>query len=103
MEFFGQVNIHWMSKAKYFFSLSGLLLLVGIIACIHNGGLSYGIDFKGGTLVTVRCAQTPNENSSRHDLEAGGLSQFTLQGIHDPSSTTSNEIIIGLEEKGQGE
>jgi preprotein translocase subunit SecF len=103
MEFFGQVNIHWMSKAKYFFSLSGFLLLVGIVACIHNGGLTYGIDFKGGTLVTVRFAQPPNVDTIRHDLESHGLSQSTIQSIHDPSSSTSNEVVIGLEEKGQGE
>src|SRR6204780_3122840 len=103
MEFFGQVDIHWMSKAKYFFALSGLLLLIGIGACVHNGGLSYGIDFKGGTLVTVRFAQPPNVDSIRHDLEQRGLNQSTIQSIHDPSSPNSNEIVIGLEEKGQGE
>jgi preprotein translocase subunit SecF len=103
MEFFGQVNIHWMSKAKYFFGLSGLLLLVGIVACIYNHGLTYGIDFKGGTLVTVRFAQTPNVDAIRHDLEKQGLTDNTIQSIHDPTSPTANEIVIGLEEKGQGE
>jgi preprotein translocase subunit SecF len=103
MEFFGQANIHWMSKAKYFFSLSGFLLLVGIVACIHNGGLSYGIDFKGGTLVTVRFAQPPNVDLIRHDLAAQGLGQSSIQSIHDPSSPNANEIVIGLEEKGEGE
>src|SRR5580700_1238962 len=103
MEFFGQVNIHWMSKAKYFFSLSGFLLLVGIIACIHNGGLTYGIDFKGGTLVTVRFAQPPDVNAIRHDLEKQGLTENTIQSTHDPSNPNANEIVIGLEEKGQGE
>jgi preprotein translocase subunit SecF len=103
MEFFGQVNIHWMSKAKYFFSLSGFLLLVGIIACIHNGGLTYGIDFKGGTLVTVRFAQPPDVNAIRHDLEKQGLTDNTIQSTHDPSNPNANEIVIGLEEKGQGE
>ncbi|HXQ97142.1 MAG TPA: protein translocase subunit SecF [Candidatus Limnocylindrales bacterium] len=103
MEFFGQANIKWMEKAKYFFALSGFLLLVGFTAMFRNGGLTYGIDFKGGTLVTVRFAQPPNVDSIRHDLEAQGLGQSTIQSIRDVTNPNSNEIVIGLEEKGQGE
>jgi preprotein translocase subunit SecF len=102
MEFFKQTNIDWMGKAKYFFALSGTLLAIGIAACVHNGGLSYGIDFKGGTLVTVRFAQTPNVDSIRHDLEAQGLGQSTIQSIHDIANSNSNEIQIGLAVKGEG-
>src|SRR5580693_8658185 len=102
MEFFGQVNIHWMSKAKYFFSLSGFLLLVGIIACIHNGGLSYGIDFKGGTLVTVGFAQPPNVDAIRHNLEAQGLGDSTIQSVHDISNPSANQLQIGLPVKSEG-
>ncbi len=102
MEFFKQTNINWMGKAKYFFALSGTLLLIGIAACIHNGGLSYGIDFKGGTLVTVRFAQTPSADAIRHDLEAQGLTQNTIQSIHDIANPNSNEIQIALPVKGEG-
>ena len=30
MNFFKQVDLDWMGKAKYFFGLSGLLLLAGV-------------------------------------------------------------------------
>jgi len=102
MEFFKQVDIHWMSKAKFFFSLSGLLLLIGIVAYIHNGGLSYGIDFKGGTLVTIRFAQAPNVDSIRHDMEAQGITQSSIQTIHDPASPNTHDVEIGLQETGTG-
>ena len=59
MEFFKQVNLDWMGKAKYFFALSAALLLIGAISIISKGGLNYGIDFKGGTLVDVRFAGAP--------------------------------------------
>jgi preprotein translocase subunit SecF len=101
MEFFKQTNIHWMAKAKYFFALSGTLLAIGIGACIHNGGLSYGIDFKGGVLVKVSFAQPPNVDAIRHDLETKGLGQSTIQSVHDISNPNSNELQIGLPEKGQ--
>jgi preprotein translocase subunit SecF len=102
MEFFKQTNIHWMQKAKYFFALSGTLLVIGIIACVHNGGLSYGIDFKGGTLVTVGFAQPPNVDAIRHNLEAQGLGDSTIQSVHDISNPSANQLQIGLPVKSEG-
>ncbi len=102
MDFFKQTNINWMGKAKYFFALSGTLLVIGIAACIHNGGLTYGIDFKGGTLVTVPFAQAPNVDSIRHSLETQGLRDSTIQSIHDISNPSLNELQIGLPVKSEG-
>jgi preprotein translocase subunit SecF len=102
MEFFKQTNIDWMGKAKYFFALSGTLLVIGIAACVHNGGLSYGIDFKGGTLVTVGFAQPPNVDAIRHNLEAQGLGDSTIQSVHDISNPNANQLQIGLPVKSEG-
>jgi preprotein translocase subunit SecF len=98
MEFFRQTSIDWMGKSKFFFALSGFLLLVGFTAIIRNGGLTYSIDFKGGTLVTVRFAQPPNQDAIRRQLP-----QSTIQSIHDVTNQNANDIVIGLEEQGQGE
>jgi len=56
MNFFKQVDLDWMGKAKYFFGLSFLLLAAGVASIVTHGGLFYGIDFKGGTVVDVRFA-----------------------------------------------
>jgi preprotein translocase subunit SecF len=98
MEFFRQTSIDWMGKSKFFFALSGFLLLVGFTAIVRNGGLTYSIDFKGGTLVTVRFAQPPNQDAIRRLLP-----QSTIQSIHDVTNQNANDIVIGLEEQGQGE
>jgi preprotein translocase subunit SecF len=98
MEFFRQTSIDWMGKSKFFFALSGFLLLVGLTAIIRNGSLTYSIDFKGGTLVTVRFAQPPNQDAIRHQLP-----QSTIQSIHDVTNPNANDIVIGLEEQGQGD
>jgi preprotein translocase subunit SecF len=102
MEFFKQTNINWMGKAKYFFALSGTLLVIGIGACIHNGGLSYGIDFKGGTLITIGFAQPPNVDAIRHNLETQGLGDSTIQSVHDISNPNANQLQIGLPVKSEG-
>jgi preprotein translocase subunit SecF len=103
MNFFKQVDLNWMGKAKYFVSLSLLLLAIGVVATIYNGGPTYGIDFKGGTLVTVRFAKPLSEDSIRKDLEGRGLGQISVQTLHDITNPSVNDVVIGLEVKDESE
>ena len=83
IELFKQPNIDWMGKAKYFYALSGILLLAGWASILFGGGIRYGIDFKGGTNVDVRFAQPPNVDKLRGSLAAQGLAirRFRASGI----------------------
>src|SRR6202162_335892 len=103
IELFKQTNIDWMGKAKYFYALSGLLLLAGIISVVSQGGIRYGLDFKGGTNVDVRFAQPPNIDRLRSGLAAQGLGNSEIQGISDIAHPNANEVGISLEQKGQSE
>src|ERR1700686_4913930 len=102
MEFFKQVDLDWMGKAKYFFALSLTLLLAGGASLIAHGGPYYGIDFKGGTVVNVRFASTPPIDTLRNGLVQQGLGNSTIVPVSDIASPNSNEVLINLEEKGQG-
>ncbi len=101
IELFKQPNINWMGKAKYFYALSGILLLAGWTSIIVNGGLRYGIDFKGGTNVDVRFAQPPNVDKLRSGLVAQGLGNTEIQSISDIANPSSNEVLIFVEGKTQ--
>jgi preprotein translocase subunit SecF len=104
MEFFRSVNVDWMGKAKYFVSCSLLLLIVGWISIYRNGGLRYGIDFRGGTLVYVRFASAPPINQIRKGLQDAGLANSTIQQISDIANASSNnDVVIGLDLRGQGD
>ena len=105
IEFFKEPNIDWMGKAKYFYALSGILLLAGLISWWHQGGLRYGIDFKGGTNVDVLFAQTPKIDDIRSALKTQGLGNSEIQGISNSgiSSVNSNEVLIFVEQKVQGD
>jgi len=103
IELFKQPNIDWMGKAKYFYALSGLLLLTGIVSIVSHGGIRYGLDFKGGTNVDVRFAQPPNIDRLRSGLAAQGLGNSEIQSISDIANPNANEVVIGLEQKGQGD
>ena len=102
MEFFKQVDLDWMGKAKYFFALSITLLVVGGISLIVHRGPYYGVDFKGGTVVYVRFAGTPPVDKIRTGLAQVGLGESVIQPISDIASSNSNEVMIQLEEKGSG-
>jgi preprotein translocase subunit SecF len=103
IELFKQPNIDWMGKAKYFYALSGILLLAGWISIFVNGGLRYGIDFKGGTNVDVRFAQAPHVDKLRSGLAAQGLGNTEIQSISDIANPNSNEVLIFVEGKNQDE
>jgi preprotein translocase subunit SecF len=103
IELFKQPNIDWMGKAKYFYGLSGILLLAGTISVARQGGLRYGLDFKGGTNVDVRFAQPPNIDQLRNGLTAQGIVNKEIQGISDFANPGANEVIISLEQKGEGD
>jgi preprotein translocase subunit SecF len=105
MEFFHNVNVDWMGKAKYFVSLSLILLAVGWISILHNGGLRYGIDFRGGTLVYVRFAGPAPVNQIRKGLQDAGLANSSIQTISDNvlKSGSQNDVVVGIEKTGQGD
>jgi preprotein translocase subunit SecF len=103
MELFRSVNIDWMGKAKYFVTLSLVLLAIGWIS-VWKQGFRYGIDFRGGTLVDVRFASRPPIDRIRKGLQDAGLHNSTITSISDISDPNSkNDVDISLEEHGQSD
>jgi len=103
IELFKEPNIDWMGKAKYFYALSGILLIAGWTSIFMHGGLRYSIDFKGGTNVDVRFAQPPNIDKIRAGLSAQGLPNSEIQSVSDIANPNSNEVLIFVEQKNQGD
>src|ERR1700744_2607931 len=104
IEFFKEPNIDWMGKAKYFYGLSAILLIAGLISWLHEGGLRYGIDFKGGTNVDIRFAQPPNIDQIRDALRTQGLGNSEIQAVSSGvSASNSNEVLIFVEQKEHGD
>jgi preprotein translocase subunit SecF len=105
MEFFKGVNVDWMGKAKYFVALSLILLVLGWASILKSGGIRYGIDFRGGTLVYVRFAGPAPVDQIRKGLTAAGLADNSIQTISDTvlNSGAQNDVVIGLDKKGEGD
>lgn len=96
MEFFHEPKIDWMGKKWYFIGLSIPLLLAGMISIALHRGLTYGIDFRGGTQVMVKFAQAPNLDAIRAHLDQSGVKGATLQGY---GAKSDNEVIVAVDLK----
>ena len=63
-------NIDFMSRTFIASCISALLILVGAISLVTNGGPKLSIDFKGGTLVAVNFTEPVDINKIRSSLSS---------------------------------
>jgi preprotein translocase subunit SecF len=63
---------------KYWFTISGLILVGGIFALIF-GGLKLGLDFTGGTLIEISFKKRPAISSLQESLKPLDLNINTIQ------------------------
>jgi preprotein translocase subunit SecF len=97
MELFKNTNYDFLGKKWPFIIASLILTVAGLGSIIMRGGLNYGIDFKGGALMTVKFASTPNLEKiraafSRSQQVKGEVSVQTITDL-----STQNEVEIGTE------
>jgi preprotein translocase subunit SecF len=79
-----KTHIDFMGKFKAALLFSGLIILVGIGSIVMHGGLKYGIDFEGGTLVQLKFPEAPAIDSIRTGLKELGLAESTIQEFGSP-------------------
>lgn len=72
MEFFKHTDFDFLGKKWPFIILSLILTAAGLISLALKGGPRYGIDFRGGALITVSFADRPHVDKVRAAL-AGKL------------------------------
>src|SRR5664279_5626210 len=97
MELFRNTNFDFLGKKWPFIIASLVLTVAGGASILMQGGLKFGIDFKGGTLMTVKFAQKPPIERIRTAFARSGKikSEVTVQSFTDPG--TQNEVEIGTE------
>ena len=69
----------FMGKIKAAMILSGIVILIGLGSIVFSGGLKYGIDFAGGTLVQLQFKSPPDIEVIRDGLKTIGLGESTIQ------------------------
>ncbi len=90
-------KLPFMRWSRFGFFLSGILCALSVWLFAVNG-LNYGIDFKGGTVLTVRTQQAADIDGLRSQLGALGLGDVEVQEYGSP-----NDVLIRLEAQAGGE
>jgi SecD/SecF fusion protein len=79
-----QWHFDFMGASRWFFSMSGVILLVGALALATNQ-LNFGIDFESGTRITVALEKPTDEEGVRSTLDSAGISGEEVQQVSDPN------------------
>jgi SecD/SecF fusion protein len=95
------VRFDFMGKSRWFFSVSGVILLVCALAIAING-LNFGIDFEGGTRITASLEQPASIDQVRDALGPVGLGDAEIQSVDNPD-LGDNVVQISAEELSQSE
>src|SRR3984957_2825787 len=98
MELFRQPNVDWLGKKWYFLGFSMIFSVAGILSMIFWHGIPQGVDFKGGTHITVHFDQAPNEDHIRAALDQAGVHNFVIQRISGEGSAAGFQEVIALPE-----
>ena len=78
MQLFPNPNLNFMSKRMFYYFISGLFILIGLVVITINDGLKYNIDFSGGLALeiapieangTILTVTNIRETLSRNGLE----------------------------------
>ena len=87
----------FMRLSRFGFFVSGILCAASIIL-FATIGLRYGIDFKGGSVITIRTEQPAQLDQLRTTLSGLGLGAVELQQYGTP-----NDVLIRLEAQSGGD
>jgi preprotein translocase subunit SecF len=93
VEFFRNPNIDFLGKKWYFLAFSLVFSVAGIFSMLFWHGIPLGIEFRGGTLVEVKFAQAPNDDTIRAAMDRAGLHNAKIQRL---GSAGGDEVLINL-------
>jgi len=93
MELFKNTNFDFLGKKWPFIIASLILSVSGLVSLAVKGGPRYGIEFKGGMLMTVKFQSTPPLEQVRSSLTKVLASPPSVQNFENQS----NEVEIGTE------
>ena len=78
MRIFHNLNVDFLGKRKFFYFFSLALFLIGLLSVVFRG-LSFGIDFKGGSEIVLQFDKQINIAEVRKDIENIGLGNVEVR------------------------
>jgi preprotein translocase subunit SecF len=101
MEFFRDTHIDFMKYRKFFVVVSLILVAISILAVFVLGKLNLGVDFAGGTQITVKFKHSQEMNDLRALTAAAGIEDAQIQSFGDAEDNEAlirSSLVSGQEE-----
>ena len=76
----GEVSINFVGRQRLWYTISGVILLVSIVALIVRG-LVFSVDFKGGAVFTFPSSPTTTLSQVQTAVDDGGVSGAIVQQV----------------------
>ena len=97
LQLFKNANIDWLGNRRAFIVVSILLMLAGMVSAVARyatgrPSFNLGVDFKGGTVITVKFKQRPSAEEVRAALQKAGVHEAVIQPVNDKP----DEVLIKL-------
>ncbi|WP_205698135.1 protein translocase subunit SecD [Conexibacter sp. SYSU D00693] len=95
-----RTRIDYMGYSKWFFSASGVIILIGAFA-LAGKGLEFGIDFESGSRIKASLTEQPNTDQVHQVLERAGFGDAEVQRVDNDSELGGSGYQISLPETGE--
>ncbi|MDD5017869.1 MAG: protein translocase subunit SecF, partial [Eubacteriales bacterium] len=93
-------DMQFMNKSKYFLALSGAIMLIALIVGFIFGGLNLGIDFTGGSILTIELGEAYDVQDVKDALSENGIDPATTQIVKGGDAGT--QAVIRMQELAEG-
>jgi len=102
LQMFKTVNVDWLKHRAWLIGLSVALMLAGLGSAIVRQATGHqpfnlGVDFKGGTVITVKFKQRPTDDAIRAALTSQSVRDAIVQPVTDKNDT----VLIKLPLEGE--
>ncbi len=102
-----KIEFDFIGNRNITFLVSVVLIVLGFGSMTLKGGLNFGIDFVGGTLVEVRFSEMPEIDAIRGAVENAGFEDSVIQQLDEENIALvrlqNADSVDGTKEPGSGE
>ena len=91
MDFLRNTNFDFMKYRRFWLALSAVVMAIGLVAVFFLGRLNLGIDFAGGTQLTLKFGAAPDLQTLRSLVAGAGVGEPQIQRF---GAAGANEVMV---------
>ncbi len=93
-------NVDFVSKRKIFLSIAAVVAVVGLVF-LGIKGLNLGVDFRGGTAVTIQTEENLKESTVTKDIKNLGYESYNFETQNNDTYTVRIDDTLNKEESNE--